>query len=160
MLSGKSILLLVGGLLIGWMAGPQGIAPLDRLFFDLFKGFLAFFLLEMGLVVAVAWRICAVLAPSSSALPCSCPWSRGCSASSPASGWALRRRTALLATLYASASYIAAPAAMRIAVPRPIRRCRSALHWVSPFLQPVARYPDLPLAGNDDRRRCQMNSFA
>lgn len=51
-LSGKSIVLLVGGLLIGWIAGADGIKPLDRLFLDLFKGVLAFFLLEMGLVVA------------------------------------------------------------------------------------------------------------
>ena len=51
-LAGKSIVLLGGGLLIGWLAGPQGIQPLDRVFFDLFKGMLAFFLLEMGLVVA------------------------------------------------------------------------------------------------------------
>ena len=32
------------GLAIGWFAGPGGIAPLDRLFFDLFKGVLALFL--------------------------------------------------------------------------------------------------------------------
>ena len=50
--SGKSIVLLVGGLLIGWIAGADGIKPLDRLFLDLFKGMLAFFLLEMGLVVS------------------------------------------------------------------------------------------------------------
>ena len=30
--------LLLGGLTIGWVAGPEGIAPLDRVFFDLFKG--------------------------------------------------------------------------------------------------------------------------
>lgn len=40
------------GLAIGWLAGRDGIAPLDRGFFDLFKGLLAFFLLEMGLVAA------------------------------------------------------------------------------------------------------------
>lgn len=34
-LSGKSIVLLVGGLLIGWVAGGEGIKPLDKLFFDL-----------------------------------------------------------------------------------------------------------------------------
>ena len=50
--AGKSIVLLLGGLVIGWLAGPAGIAPLDSLFFDLFKGLLAFFLLELGLVVA------------------------------------------------------------------------------------------------------------
>ena len=49
---GKSIVLLVGGLMIGWLAGPEGIGPLEPLFFDLFKGVLALFLLEMGLIAA------------------------------------------------------------------------------------------------------------
>ena len=35
--AGKSIVLLLGGLAIGWFAGPGGIAPLDRLFFELGK---------------------------------------------------------------------------------------------------------------------------
>ena len=45
-----TILLLVGGLLIGWLAGPDGLKPLDKLFFDLFKGMLAIFLLFIGVV--------------------------------------------------------------------------------------------------------------
>ncbi len=49
---GKSIVLLVGGLLIGWVAGPEGISSLEPFFFDLFKGVLALFLLEMGLIAA------------------------------------------------------------------------------------------------------------
>lgn len=51
-LLGKSVVLLVGGLVIGWIAGPQGIDPFKGLFFDLFRGVLALFLLEMGLVAA------------------------------------------------------------------------------------------------------------
>jgi hypothetical protein len=115
---GKSILLLIGGLLIGYLAGPEGIAPLDKLFFDLFKGVLAFFLLEMGLVAASriaevrrygAFLVSfAILTPIISALL----------------GILLGRALGfseggafLLAVLYASASYIAAPTAMRIAVP-------------------------------------------
>lgn len=50
--AGKSLVLLLGGLVIGWIAGPDGMATIDNVFFDLFKGLLAFFLLEMGLVVA------------------------------------------------------------------------------------------------------------
>ena len=46
-LLGKSIVLLVG-----WLSGPDGIRPLEPLFFDLFKGVLALFLLEMGLIAA------------------------------------------------------------------------------------------------------------
>ncbi|MDP1125420.1 sodium-dependent bicarbonate transport family permease, partial [Klebsiella pneumoniae] len=41
---GKGIVLLIGGLLIGWIAGPENLAPIKPLFFDLFKGILALFL--------------------------------------------------------------------------------------------------------------------
>ena len=49
---GKGIVLLLGGLLIGWIAGPEGVVSIKPLFFDLFKGILAIFLLEMGLITA------------------------------------------------------------------------------------------------------------
>ncbi|HSO06337.1 MAG TPA: sodium-dependent bicarbonate transport family permease, partial [Pelomicrobium sp.] len=110
---GKSLFLLLGGLLIGWFAGPDGIAPLDRLFFDLFKGVLAFFLLEMGLVaagrIADVRRFGAFLIGFALAMPLLA------AALGLALGWALGLSiggTALLATLAGSASYIAAPAAM------------------------------------------------
>lgn len=115
---GKSIFLLIGGLLIGYAAGPEHIGPLEPLFFDLFKGLLAFFLLEMGLVAAskmsdlryygkflVGFAI--VMPIVSAILGIFLGWSLGMSLGG----------TLLLATLYASASYIAAPAAMRVAVP-------------------------------------------
>ena len=115
---GKSIFLLTGGLIIGYIAGPEGIKPLDALFFDLFKGVLALFLLEMGLVAALRMAdlrtygaflvIFAIIMPLVAAiLGTAVGWGLGLSVGG----------TALLATLYASASYIAAPAAMRIAVP-------------------------------------------
>jgi len=115
---GKSIFLLVGGLLIGYLAGAEGIKPLDKLFFDLFKGVLALFLLEMGLVAAgrvadlrahgpFLIGFAMVMPLIAGLLGVIVAWSVGLTL-----GGAL-----LLATLYASASYIAAPAAMRIAVP-------------------------------------------
>ncbi len=115
---GKSILLLIGGLAIGYFAGPDGIAPLDKLFFDLFKGVLAFFLLEMGLVassrIADLRRYGAFLVGFAIVMP----------VAAALLGLFLGRAlglseggAVLLATLYASASYIAAPTAMRIAVP-------------------------------------------
>lgn len=116
--AGKSIVLLVGGLLIGWLAGPDGIRPLDRLFIDLFKGLLAFFLLELGLVVASRLgelrRTGAFLAGFAVAMPLAA------GALGALTGTLLGLSVGgatLLGTLYASASYIAAPAAMRIAVP-------------------------------------------
>ncbi|MDO8386703.1 MAG: sodium-dependent bicarbonate transport family permease [Polaromonas sp.] len=134
--AGKSIVLLLGGLMIGWIAGPDRIAPLDSLFFDLFKGLLAFFLLEMGLVVArrfgdlrragvflVVFAIVMPLAAAGLGL---------------LTGMLLELSVGgvtLLATLYASASYIAAPAAMRIAVPQanPALSIGAALGITFPF---------------------------
>ncbi len=117
-LLGKSVVLLLGGLVIGWVAGPQGIKPIEGLFFDLFKGVLALFLLEMGLIAAgqvgslrrhglflVVFGIAMPLVAG--ALGVGLGWMLGLSVGG----------TVLLATLAASASYIAVPAAMRQSVP-------------------------------------------
>ena len=117
-LLGKSVVLLLGGLLIGWVAGPQGIKPIEGLFFDLFKGVLALFLLEMGLIAAgqvgslrrhggflIAFGVAMPLVAG--ALGAGLGWMLGLSVGG----------TALLTTLAASASYIAVPAAMRQSVP-------------------------------------------
>ena len=117
-LFGKSGLLLIGGLAIGAIAGEAGTAPIKAVFVDPFKGVLALFLLELGLVAGarlaevkrfgIAVVVVGVGAPPLLAL------------AGAALGWALGLSTggvALLATLAASASYIAAPTAMRIAVP-------------------------------------------
>ncbi len=116
---GKGVTLLIGGMAIGYLAGPDGVAPLKPLFVDLFKGALALFLLEMGLIVA---RQCqdlrrhglfllgfALLMPLASA-------GLGL-ATGQLMGLSLGGLT-LLATLAASASYIAVPATMRIALPQ------------------------------------------
>ncbi|MCS6786925.1 MAG: sodium-dependent bicarbonate transport family permease [Thiobacillaceae bacterium] len=133
---GKSIYLLVGGLVIGFVAGPEGIKPLDKLFFDLFKGVLALFLLEMGLVastrIAALREYGAFLAGFAVVMPL-------ISATlGTVAGWLLGLSvggTFLLATLFASASYIAAPAAMRIAVPEanPALSIGASLGMTFPF---------------------------
>ena len=48
----KSIILLFVGLIIGWVVGPDIKDSIGALFFDPFKGILALFLLEMGIVAA------------------------------------------------------------------------------------------------------------
>lgn len=114
---GKSVLLLVGGLLIGAVAGVAGVGAMKAVFVDPFKGVLALFLLELGLVVGdrlpgirrYGLRLAgfALLAPVALSLL------------GAGVGLALGLSTggvALMATLAASASYIAAPTAMRIAV--------------------------------------------
>ncbi len=117
-LFGKSVLLLLGGLLIGAIAGAEGAAPIRAVFIDPFKGVLALFLLELGLVAGarlgevrrfgVAVLIVGIGVPPVLAV------------AGALVGVALGLSTggvAILATLAASASYIAAPTAMRIAVP-------------------------------------------
>ena len=115
---GKGVTLLLGGMAIGWAAGPEGLAPIKGLFYDLFKGALALFLLEMGLIVSrqvgelrqrgVFLLAFGLLMPLLSAL-----LGLGCGV---LLGLSVGGVT-LLATLAASASYIAVPAAMRLAVP-------------------------------------------
>ena len=134
--AGKSIVLLVGGLLIGWLAGADGIKPLDRLFFDLFKGLLAIFLLEMGLVAASRIGDLRRAGTFLVGFAVAMPLFAGTLGALTASLLGLSvGGAALLATLYASASYIAAPAAMRIAVPEanPALSIGAALGVTFPF---------------------------
>ncbi|MEO1644711.1 MAG: sodium-dependent bicarbonate transport family permease [Chloroflexota bacterium] len=50
-LSGKTFLLLAGGVVIGLLSGEAGKARVEPFFFDLFPGILTLFLLQMGTVV-------------------------------------------------------------------------------------------------------------
>jgi uncharacterized protein len=117
-LCGKSVLLLAGGLLIGAVAGVEGTAPIRPLFVDLFKGVLALFLLELGLVAGA--RLVEVKRFGAAVLVVGLGVPPLLALAGALTGVALGLSTggvAILATLAASASYIAAPTAMRIAVP-------------------------------------------
>ena len=133
---GRSIVLLLGALAIGWLAGPDGTASIQPLFFDLFKGILALFLLEMGLIAAaqlptlrrhglfiVFFGVAVPLAFS--LVGASLGNLLGLSPGG----------VTVLATLAASASYIAAPAAFRTAVPEanPALSLTAALAVTFPF---------------------------
>ncbi len=117
-LAGKSVLLLLGGLAIGALLGPAGLKSTAPLFVDLFKGALCLFMLELGLVTG---RQFAQLKKSGARLVLFAlitPLLFG--AAGAALGGLIGLSVggaALLGTLAASASYIAAPAAMRVAVP-------------------------------------------
>lgn len=133
---GKGVVLLTGGLLIGWIAGADGVQPIGALFFDLFKGILALFLLEMGLIAVSQigdLRRCGLfLAGFAIGFPLFAALIGG------SLGWALGLSaggTVVLATLAASASYIAVPAAMRMAVPQanPSLSLAAALGITFPF---------------------------
>lgn len=117
-LFGKSVLLLIGGLAIGAIAGEAGTAPIRAVFVDPFKGVLALFLLELGLVAGA--RLAEVRRFGAAVLVVGLGVPPLLALAGAALGTALGLSTggvAILATLAASASYIAAPTAMRIAVP-------------------------------------------
>lgn len=133
---GKSMVLLMGGLLIGALAGPEGIKPLDKLYIDLFKPVLTLFLLEMGLVVAGKLGILrkhgVLVLAIGIGLPLALSWVG--IAFGLLMGLSLGGLT-LMAILAASASYIAAPAAMRMALPEanPALSLGAALGITFPF---------------------------
>jgi hypothetical protein len=111
-------LLLLGSMVVGLISGDAGKAAMQPFSGDLFKGMLAFFLLDMGLMAA---RNMAQLRGKSPALVAYAVWGPVCHAALALTlAWWLGLNAgdgALLMVLAASASYIAVPAVLRFAVP-------------------------------------------
>jgi hypothetical protein len=117
-LTGRSIVLLVGGLGVGFVTGANGFEGIEPLFGGLFAGILTLFLLELGIVAgrrlrdirAGGWPLVAfgiwfpLVAGSLGVM------------GGALSGLGLGGAT-VLGVMSASASYIAAPAAVRLALP-------------------------------------------
>ncbi len=114
-----SIVLLMGAFAIGWITGPTGMSEVEGLLVLPFKGLLCLFLLDMGLIAGRGLRNSAhLLKPGLILFGLLMPLIGGMIGI--LSGWALGLSTgglAILGTLAASASYIAVPAAMRVALP-------------------------------------------
>jgi uncharacterized protein len=116
--TGRSIVLLLGGLAIGAISGREGIEPVSPLFVDLFRGALTLFLLEMGIAAASRVRdlrrggvFIVIFGLTTPIVAGTLGVAAGAMAGLSLGG------TTLLGVLAASASYIAAPAAVRIALP-------------------------------------------
>jgi hypothetical protein len=113
-----SVFLLIGALVIGVLTGERGWNSMEPLFGNLFKGILAFFLLDMGLVAAKRIYELRKLGSFLIIFAIVVPIFNACVASGLALFFDLTKGDAfLLALLAASASYIAVPAAMRLSVP-------------------------------------------
>ena len=117
-LTNASVILLAGSFVIGVVAGPDGFAPVKPLFDTGFKGVLCLFLLDMGLIAArrliqsrkITWRLVA--------LAIILPLINGSIGTFAGTYIGLDvASAAALGILAASASYIAVPAAMRLALP-------------------------------------------
>lgn len=111
-------LLLLGALAIGFITGDAGMAVMKPFTGDLFKGMLAFFLLDMGLKVAERFPDLKDKSPALLGYAVAFPLLHSflalglCLLFSVSVGNAI-----LLMTLAASASYIAVPAVVRHAIP-------------------------------------------
>jgi hypothetical protein len=117
-LTGKSVLLLTGGLMVGLWADPKGLIPLESVFISPFQGILAFFLLEMGVVAALRLRESKKRLPFMLCYGTMMPLCFGLLSLCLGHYMDLAIGTnAILATMAASASYIAAPAAVKMALP-------------------------------------------
>jgi hypothetical protein len=111
-------LLLLGAMLVGIFSGEQGKQMMAPFSVDLFKGMLAFFLLDMGLSTAKSFQNLKGQSPWLLAYAVLGPWTHGALALllSMALNLSLGD-TFLLMVLAASASYIAVPAALKLAIP-------------------------------------------
>jgi hypothetical protein len=117
-LSGKSMVLLGGGLAIGWLGGENGFARVAPFFSDPFQGVLTLFLLEMGMVAARRIVDLREVGSFLVAFAIAMPLANGVIGIALASAIGLSVGGAMVfGVLAASASYIAAPAAVRIALP-------------------------------------------
>jgi len=135
-LAGKAIVLLVGALLIGWVSGREGADALTDFYGGMFKGFLSLFLLAMGLITASRIGDLRQAGPFLVGFGIVMPIVSGVGGALVGTWLGLSPGgTMLLAVLYASASYIAAPAAMRIAIPEanPALSMGAALGVTFPF---------------------------
>ena len=116
---GKSIVLLIGGLAIGWIAGADGTAQVDPLFRDLFLGALTLFLLDLGVTAARRAGGLRAAGPGLLVLGTCVPLVNGTAGVLLATLAGLSvGGSALVGVMAASASYIAAPAAVRVALPQ------------------------------------------
>ena len=132
----KTVVLLVGGMIIGMLTGTQGMDQVKPLFGDLFKGALTIFLLEMGLVAGshlADLKRHAVFLPLYGTIV---PIINGTLGVFLGTFAGLNPGGAgILGAMAASASYIAAPAAVRIALPQanPSLYLTAALAVTFPF---------------------------
>jgi hypothetical protein len=118
-ITGKSIFLMIGGLLIGWACGVEKVASVAPFFIAPFKGVLCLFLLELGMVAASRMRDLKSAGWRLIVSACILPALHGSIATILATMVGMNTGgAAVFGAMVGSASYIAAPAAVRIALPK------------------------------------------
>jgi hypothetical protein len=118
-LAGKSIFLLVGGMAIGALCGAEKIATIAPAFIAPFKGVLCLFLLELGMVAARRMGDFRKAGIRIAIVGCLLPTFHGILGTAVGILTGMNPGgAAVLGAMAGSASYIAAPAAVRIALPQ------------------------------------------
>jgi uncharacterized protein len=118
-LTARSMVLLVGGLVVGFLAGSKGYEPVKPFFEGMFKGVLTIFLLEMGLTAGSQFGDLKRAGPFLLAFGIAMPILHGALAVMLGhwAGLSVGGCT-VLGSMAASASYIAAPPAVRMTLPQ------------------------------------------
>ncbi|REJ76902.1 MAG: sodium-dependent bicarbonate transport family permease [Acidobacteria bacterium] len=117
-LLGRSVFLLIGTMLAGFLCGERGMQAVSGLFTEPFQGVLALFLLELGVVAGRRLQDLREVGAFLAVFGIVMPLLHGAVGVLLGSAVGLSLGgTTLLAVLAASASYIAAPAAMRLSLP-------------------------------------------
>ncbi len=135
-LTGRTMVLLVGGLLVGYFMGEPGWQSVAPFFDSGFKGALMIFLLEMGIVAGGRLGDLKKVGPFLLAFGMLMPLAHG-ALGVLLGTWAglSPSGAAVLGTMAASASYIAAPPAVRLTLPEanPTFSLTAALAITFPF---------------------------
>lgn len=117
-LTGRSMILLVGGLIVGLLIGSHRYEPIKPFFESGFKGALVLFLLEMGIIAGARISDLKRVGARLIALGIAIPLLHG-ALGAILGHWAGLSvgGSTILAAMSASASYIAAPPAVRVTLP-------------------------------------------
>lgn len=117
--TGSSIILLLGGLIIGYLAGPESFESVKIFFVDGFQGALVLFLLELGMITARRLEDLKKAGIFLIGFGIAVPIVHGILAIILGHWAGLSvAGNAVFAAMVSSGSYIAAPAAVRLALPK------------------------------------------
>ncbi len=135
-ITGKAIVILLGSIIIGYLVGKEGFLPIKLLFEDLFAGAIVIFLIEMGIIAGRRLDDIKNVGPFLVGFSIVIPTVNGIIGVAVSTFLGLSVGGAVMfGLLLASASFIAAPAVLRTAIPqaKPSLYITSALGITFPY---------------------------